>query len=70
MLSAAAPRERFAADAPWMKRGEWRTSRLARHNLVPLVAGWGFVARGLGLTAGASEGCGGGVARRRSSLRT
>lgn len=70
MLSAAALRERFPADAPWMKRGEWRMSRLARHSLVPLVAGWGVVARGLGLTAGASEGCGGGVARRRSSLRT
>jgi hypothetical protein len=38
--------------------------------LVPAVAGCGVVARGFGLIIGASEGCGGGVARCRSSLRT
>jgi hypothetical protein len=37
--------------------------------LVPAVAGWGVVARGFGFIIGASEGCGGGVARCRSSLR-
>lgn len=64
------PRERFAAEVPWMKRGVCRTSRLARESLVPAVAGCGVVARGFGLMAGASDGCGGGVARRRSSFRT
>lgn len=37
--------------------------------LVPAVAGCGVVARGFGFIIGASEGCGGGVARCRSSLR-
>jgi hypothetical protein len=37
---------------------------------LPMVAGWGFVASGFGLTTGASDGCGGGVARWRSSFRT
>lgn len=36
---------------------------------VPAVAGWGVVASGLGLIMGASDGCGGGVARCRSSFR-
>lgn len=36
--------------------------------LVPAVAGWGVVASGFGLMTGASDGCGGGVARCRSSL--
>jgi len=37
---------------------------------VPDVAGWGAVDRGFGLTTGASEGCGGGVARCKSSFST
>ncbi len=37
---------------------------------MPAVAGWGVVASGFGLTMGASEGWGGGVARSKSSLRT
>ena len=47
-----------------------RTSRLIKDSLVPAVAGWGLVAKGFGFTTGASEGCGGGVARWRSSLST
>ena len=37
---------------------------------VPAVAGWGVVASGFALIMGASEGCGGGVARCKSSFRT
>ena len=47
-----------------------RTSRLSSDSFVPAVAGCGLVASGFGLMIGASEGCGGGVARCRSSLRT
>lgn len=50
--------------------GGVRDSRLRREILVPVVAGCGVVANGLGLTTGASDGWGGGVARRRSSLST
>ena len=46
------------------------TSRLSRVSPVPAVAGWGAVERGFGLAIGASEGCGGGVARCRSSFNT
>jgi hypothetical protein len=46
------------------------TSRLSRVSRVPALAGWGVVERGFGLTIGASEGCGGGVARCRSSFNT
>jgi hypothetical protein len=42
-------------------------SRLTRDNFTPHVGGKGTVARGFGFTIGASEGCGGGVASRRSS---
>lgn len=42
----------------------------SRETLVPAVAAAGVVARGFGLIIGVSEGCGGGVARWRSSLRT
>lgn len=45
-------------------------SRLRIEILVPIVAGCGVVARGLGLRTGASDGWGGGVARSRSSLST
>jgi hypothetical protein len=40
-----------------------------RETVVPAVAGCGLVERGFGLTTVASEGCGGGVARCKSSLR-
>ena len=50
--------------------GGARVSRRSRQSLVPQVSGWGVVARGFGLMTGASEGCGGGVASRRSSFRT
>lgn len=43
--------------------GRERVFILMRETCVPAVAGCGFVARGFGLTIGASEGCGGGVAR-------
>jgi len=62
MLFRAQPVERAAGGA--------RESMLMMDSLVPMVAGCGFVASGFGLTTGASEGCGGGVARWRSSLRT
>lgn len=42
---------------------------LTRDSLTPDVGGVGPVARGLGFKTGASDGCGGGVARCRSSLR-
>ena len=46
-----------------------RELKESRDNFVPAVAGWGVVASGFGLMTGASEGCGGGVARCRSSFR-
>ena len=49
--------------------GFLRGSRLTRESLTPEVGGCGTVARGFGFTIGASEGCGGGVANKRSSLR-
>lgn len=49
---------------------ELRVLRDSNDNFVPADAGWGFVARGFGLIIGASEGCGGGVARCKSSLST
>lgn len=61
---------RLAAVMPLYWKGEWRASRLISDTLVPAVAGWGFVASGFGFMTGASDGCGGGVARCRSSLRT
>jgi hypothetical protein len=48
----------------------WRGARATRESLVPAVGGEMVVARGFGLWTGASEGCGGGVARWRSSRRT
>lgn len=42
---------------------------LIKHSFTPAVGGVGAVARGLGFKTGASDGCGGGVARCRSSLR-
>ena len=50
--------------------GFFRGSRLTRDNFTPQVGGAGTVVRGFGLTMGASEGCGGGVASKRSSWRT
>ena len=50
----------------WPRRGCTITSE----HLTPLVGGRTFVARGFGLTTGASDGWGGGVARCKSSLRT
>jgi hypothetical protein len=38
-------------------------------NLTPEYGGAGVVAKGFGFATGASDGCGGGVARRRSSRR-
>jgi hypothetical protein len=49
---------------------ELRVLRDSNDIFVPAEAGWGVVARGFGLIIGASEGCGGGVARCRSSLST
>lgn len=49
---------------------ELRVLRDSNDNFVPAEAGCGVVARGFGLIIGASEGCGGGVARCKSSLRT
>ena len=49
--------------------GLFRASRVTKDTLTPDVGGFGTVARGFGLTIGASDGCGGGVARRRSSFR-
>lgn len=48
--------------------GFLRGSRLTKDNLTPQVGGEGTVAKGFGLMIGASDGCGGGVARWRSSL--
>jgi len=42
---------------------------IVRLSLTPAVGGNGFVARGFGFCAGASDGCGGGVASCRSSRR-
>lgn len=50
--------------------GFFRGSRLTKDNFTPQVGGAGTVVRGFGLTMGASEGWGGGVASRRSSCRT
>lgn len=61
---------RPVAVTPLYWRGDGRASRLINDTLVPAVAGWGFVASGFGLMMGASDGCGGGVARCKSSLRT
>lgn len=44
--------------------------RETRESFVPALAGCGVVARGFGFMIGASEGCGGGVARCKSSFRT
>lgn len=45
-----------------------RELRESIETFVPADAGWGVVARGFGFMIGASEGCGGGVARCRSSF--
>jgi hypothetical protein len=45
----------------------FRGPRLTSDSLTPDVGGAGFVASGFGLMIGASDGCGGGVARCRSS---
>jgi hypothetical protein len=42
---------------------------IASESLVPAEGGAIEVARGLGFAMGASDGCGGGVARKRSSRR-
>lgn len=62
--------DKAAADGPLYENGGGFTCRLTSDIRVPAVAGCGFVARGFGFTIGASEGCGGGVARFKSSLRT
>jgi hypothetical protein len=49
--------------------GFLRGSRLTKVTLTPVVGGEGTVASGFGLMIGASDGWGGGVASRRSSLR-
>lgn len=48
----------------------WRGARATRESLVPALGGEMVVASGFGLCTGASEGCGGGVARWRSSRST
>lgn len=40
---------------------------MVRDNFTPLVGGEGVVARGFGFIMGASDGCGGGVAKCKSS---
>lgn len=48
--------------------GTLRELRESIETFVPAVAGCGVVARGLGFKTGDSEGCGGGVARCKSSF--
>lgn len=48
----------------------WRGATTTIDSFVPAVGGDIVVASGFGLCTGASEGCGGGVARWRSSRRT
>lgn len=48
----------------------WRGARATSESFVPVVGGDTVVARGFGLWMGASDGCGGGVARWRSSRNT
>lgn len=61
---------KLVADIPLYRKGGGRASRFSNEIVVPAVAGWGVVARGFGFTIGASDGCGGGVARCKSSLST
>lgn len=70
MLEVTPVRDRVVAKGPLYEKGGGRASRLMNESFVPAVAGWGVVAKGFGLITGASDGCGGGVARWRSSFRT
>ena len=64
MLEVTPVRDRVVARGPlYEKGGGGRASRLMNESFVPAVAGWGVVVKGFGLITGASEGCGGGVAR-------
>lgn len=71
VASAGLPSPNGGATMAVFKKvgGFFRGSKLTNDSLTPDVGGVGTVAKGLGFTIGASEGCGGGVARRRSSLR-
>lgn len=62
-LAAVVARKRF-----WV--GGLRGASMVRESFVPAVGGPIVVASGLLFGTGASEGCGGGVARCRSSRRT
>jgi hypothetical protein len=67
--SAGFPSPNWGAVTAEFKKvgGFFRASRVTRDNFTPVVGGVGSVARGLGFMIGASDGWGGGVARRRSS---